>query len=776
MKQIIHLVKQFGLMVFIGCVMVILGGPLQTIAKPQIELIIGQYDCVTDADCPGGICLLDEHVCMICDAPKVLQDKECVCPEGMYDNGKSCVSCEEPAQIWTGKECVCNEALGYHLIEGNCQACPTETPVWNGTKCVECKSNPDCTDGTKPWCDISDNTCKPCPADRPYWNGKTCGCNTNDDCDSPQRPWCDTVNHVCQRCPSGSVWDHTQQNCVCSQEHMVIQDGKCGCDTENGWYDDLEGGCTQINCVAHTEPFTAKSSLTFCTEHNRWIRVDTLENELRVSFLDGWNGYHNYDYTKWGCRCTEYNTYNTTGTENGHWSDATVHKIGYAGYQLKFPIYFKMSGVGCDEGTYTISSAGVWTDAGLCAGSGSTETNISYAIQTEIEGYKCPIEGASCTADNKCVGGRFDLNKDNICGLPGASTTCNCPFGKKKIDGSCDWRCTNGQIIQEDGTCGCPKGMTYQNNWCRAACDEQNGYTWDVQQQKCVCDNETGYYTNSEGRCVYCFGPTKKWNEATKTCVEVCTEQTYVVATAWYSDLYPTGRWNKQEGKCECNPDIFFYGTYPNCKRCQSKGTAYDEKTGNCICDAEQGYPLENGECDLCLPGSKPNAAKNGCVCAAPNQVMHVKGECGSCNEYTEEIQVNDEVACQLCIDAKTRFWNPAGNTCVRCDSRTTKSNISKEDCTICSERIWLNNNSCALCTARDTYTDISQEQCQRCEGHYWKSDNTCYSCWTRETQTDITEQECRRCGNLCWHETTPATETSVALGTCGVCSIFEGF
>lgn len=151
MKQIIHLVKKYELMICIGCLIAIVGWSLQTMAKnPKIELVIGQYDCVTDADCPGGICLFDEKVCLICEAPRVLQDKTCVCPEGMHDDGKNCISCDEPAQIWTGKACACNEALGYHFIGDECQVCPAETPVWNGRKCVECKSNPDCTDGTKP--------------------------------------------------------------------------------------------------------------------------------------------------------------------------------------------------------------------------------------------------------------------------------------------------------------------------------------------------------------------------------------------------------------------------------------------------------------------------------------------------------------------------------------------------------------------------------------------------------------------------------------------------
>lgn len=822
--------------IFVSILLVAFFCAVQTQAKKAaIKLVIGEYGCVTDADCPGGICLPTEKICLICEAPKVIEGTECVCPADMYEDETGCITCEAPEQIWNGRKCVCNEKNGYHLIEGVCETCPSDMPFWDGRQCVECQKNPDCADLEKPYCELSSHTCQPCPDHSPYWTGTFCGCATSANCTSVKKPYCHPEKHVCTYCPKGTKWSEKKQDCVCENDRMVLKNGQCTCDTENGWYNEVNGGCVRVDCVAHTEPFTAKSSLTFCTEHNRWIRIDTLENEIRVSFLDGWNGYHNYDWSLWGCRCTDYNTFNTTGSEGGHWTNATVHKIGYTDYNLKFPIYFQLSGVGCEQGTYTISSAGTWTSAGLCPGTGSTETNISYAIQTEIEGYKCPITGATCSVNNQCLGGEFTSNTEDICGLPGASENCNCPFGKQKIDGSCDWRCTNGRVIQEDGTCGCPSGMAFQNNWCRAACDESKGYTWDVTAQKCVCNNDTGFYANSSGSCVYCYGPTKRWNTETKTCDQVCMGQTYTVATAWYSAQYPTSRWNESTQSCECNADVFFYGTYPNCKRCQSTGTAYDESTGVCICDAEQGYPLSNGSCGLCLPGSKPNEEKNGCVCSGNNQVMYVKGECGSCDVGTKEIQVNNESACQLCMDARTRFYVQTTGKCTRCDVSETKSGVSKTACTACSNRIWLNdsrcalcstgtitnigedqcrrcsqhfwtnnntcyscsisstqtetsktactacanriwlnNNSCALCSVSAIYENIEKDQCQRCNQHFWKSDKTCYPCSINDIQTDITKEECNRCSYLCWKETTPATKTSVALGMCGKCSILN--
>ncbi len=718
----------------------------------HLRLLIGEYECLSDADCPNGICLPDEHVCLICKDPKIIEDGACVCPSDMHTVGDTCVLCSEPAEIWDGETCACNEEEGYYLINGSCQPCPTDKPMWDGERCVECRTNADCDNPAKPWCDTQAGICQSCPPEKPYWDGEKCGCATNADCVSdPLRPWCDTSDHICKRCPTGSQWDSASQMCVCIEDNMILQNGKCVCDTANGWYDNTFGQCTQINCVPHAEPFTAKSSITFCTEHDRWVRIDTLEKEVRFSFLDGWNGYHNYDYSLWGCRCTDYNTYNNTGSEKGHWTNATSHKISFADYQLKFPVYIRLSGVGCNSGVYAVSKAGSWVNAGTCPGTGSTETVISYAVQTEIEGYRCPLEGDStCSQDNKCIGGSFEGNDKNICGLPGASFDCNCPFNKRKIDGSCDWRCSNGQVIQEDGTCACPEGMVYQNNWCRSTCDEVNGYTWDATLQRCGCNTDIGFYENAAGKCVYCFGPTQKWDARTKSCVSVCTGQTYTVATAWYRDEYPTSRWNEEMQMCECNQDIFFYGSYPHCKRCQSTGTAYDPETGNCICDPVQGYPTANGGCGLCLPGSVPNEAKNGCVCAAKNQIMYVKGECGSCDDAATQIQVNNKTACQPCMDTNTRFWSPNDGMCVRCDFSATKTNISKEDCLVCSNRIWLTNKQCSVCTS-STISNIEKEQCHRCKDRFWQNNNTCYTCDSSQTPSNVSKEECNKCINRAW-------------------------
>ena len=79
----------------------------ETSSAQHLRLLIGKHECLSDADCPNGICLPDEHVCLICEDPKIIEDGACVCPNDMHTVGDTCVRCEEPAEIWNSETCAC---------------------------------------------------------------------------------------------------------------------------------------------------------------------------------------------------------------------------------------------------------------------------------------------------------------------------------------------------------------------------------------------------------------------------------------------------------------------------------------------------------------------------------------------------------------------------------------------------------------------------------------------------------------------------------------------
>jgi len=523
----------------------------------------------------------------------------------------------------------------------------------------------------------------------------------------------------CTRCEAPRMWDTATNSCRCPEDEPYYADGKCQtcasvnskfplynpelnkcvCDSSKGLYGDEETGCFPIACISHAEPFTAKGSLTFCTEHDRYVRIDKLDKQIRVAFLDGWNGDHNYSWDNYGCRCTDYNTYNDVD-RGGHYTDATIHKVPFSVYTIKYPVYLRLSGIGgCDTGTYTITSDSTWHHVGICVDTGSTETTISYTFQSEIEGLRCPIENGTCDNSGKCIDGYFS-KAQNICGLPGANENCKCPFGKKKIEGRCDWVCEKGQVIQDDGTCACPSGTTMTDGWCKnAGCNEAEGWIFDTTQQKCVCNNDAAYYDNGKGGCTYCYGTSYGsnlgsyvWNEETKTCEVKCNQQSYTVASPYYSSQYPTGRWNSTTQSCECNADIFFFGEYPNCKRCQSTGNMYDEATGSCMCDLEQGYETADGSCVLCMPSAKPNADGTECVCRDTRKVMFSRGECLSCDNVSDGVVLYKKDSCSTC----TGWFTDSENRCHQCNTKTAYAS-TQEQCASCSNRYW-DNGTCRIC------------------------------------------------------------------------------
>ena len=84
------------------------------------------------------------------------------CPEagGGSEGGSSDVECTTNADCTDSSKPICNESY-------TCEACPTETPHWNGTACISC------SDTTPIW-NAETKECEVCPEQTPHWNGTTC--------------------------------------------------------------------------------------------------------------------------------------------------------------------------------------------------------------------------------------------------------------------------------------------------------------------------------------------------------------------------------------------------------------------------------------------------------------------------------------------------------------------------------------------------------------------------------------------------------------------------
>ena len=776
----------------------------------------GCPDCSVEI---GGLCVFDAAQVPACDNPQHMYPDpyacacQCTDPDRM-DGAAGLTGAQKcaclPNYLDTGDQCVCPTQYGFvEIIKDGFQnqcLCPKERPyLVDGTdnttgapikKCVECLKKEDCD---------SYEMCSPegiCTCDTQngfYMDGDgKCVCDTSlgfeivngvcmcvlpkkneaGVCQCPQEAGyitdatgaciCDTANgyyltaNGCVKCPDDAIYDPDTQACIC--------------DTKKGYYGRL-GACEKIACIPNSEPFTANGNMVFCTEHDKWVRVDTLEGRIRVGFLDGWNGHHNYDYGLRGCRCTQYNTYNDM-PNGGHYTDDTIHQVGYANYTLKFPVYIDMNAVGCSAGSrvYAVNSPNRWVYTGACTESGATEVNISYSLQSEIVGYKCPVEGASCDSNNMCVFG--DPEKalgQNICGLIDADENCVCPFGKEKQDGRCDWFCDRGQVIQSNGECACPEGLQMINNWCRLpGCDESKGFT--EKDGQCVCNEAARYYTKADGSCQLCAGADQAWNYDTKTCDSMCPEAVYTVSSPSYSAEYRAGRYNAETQTCECNTQIYFFGEYPNCHRCQTIGAIWDEKTQSCVCDLEKGWMDTDGTCHSCAYSARPNEEGTGCVCQDTNHLMDKNGSCYSCSELTESTILAENLSCSSCPGW---FTAQANNACFKC-TNTKKVVSTLQECQMCDNRYWESKTGqCRLCPTGMKASE-SGEACECDEGYMFSyADNKCYPCSETRART-TTLAECQACGNRYWKNNScmPCGEGGIGSedGLFCSCSIGETF
>ncbi|MBQ9818214.1 MAG: VCBS repeat-containing protein [Proteobacteria bacterium] len=196
-------------------------------------------ECNADSDCPVGVCNTQKHECKgctqhsectdaaspicnlsngNCEPCKNLPEGENKCPEvsketpvcmSAGDKAGQCVECENAGDC-TSDVCIdniCKQCDDTHPCTGEGEFCEetgsnanmcvvcNDTIPCNGDlvcsdqgQCVECNSDAECKDASKPACDLQNHVCVQC-------NGAT----QEDNCAAPT-PICDDAKHVCVAC------------------------------------------------------------------------------------------------------------------------------------------------------------------------------------------------------------------------------------------------------------------------------------------------------------------------------------------------------------------------------------------------------------------------------------------------------------------------------------------------------------------------------------------------------------------------------------------------
>ncbi len=259
----------------------------------SMKLVIGQYECTSNAGCSDGYCDIDTHKCINCPECESCPDvPECKTGWSLVNNVcKECVSDDD----CTGSKPRC--------VSNQCVSCPSNRPVWNGEycdckdgeinldgTCVKCVSSADCPDD-KPVCNTVSHKCEVCPSDKPYWNGTICDCNEgyyslkgkclklrecfdNLDCKDTNKPVCNTTTGMCEPCPTTRKW-WTGTKCVQCRNYNDCKDNG------NNHVCNIYGDCEP--CAAATPIWTGSkciecTSYTDCANKSGQPNCNTTKN------------------------------------------------------------------------------------------------------------------------------------------------------------------------------------------------------------------------------------------------------------------------------------------------------------------------------------------------------------------------------------------------------------------------------------------------------------------------------------------------------------------
>jgi len=148
--------------------------------------------------------------------------------------------------------------------------CPADTPVCSvlSGQCVECEKNGDCTDASKPLCDLSNNICIPedcggCSAPTVVCDpatGECKECLVDADCTDPAKPDCDLTDFVCKP-------ECTQDSDCAAEDYCKLPPGACefGCRNVGDSCSNINGDIGNCNgnhdCIISGDAYLTKVTI-----------------------------------------------------------------------------------------------------------------------------------------------------------------------------------------------------------------------------------------------------------------------------------------------------------------------------------------------------------------------------------------------------------------------------------------------------------------------------------------------------------------------------------
>ncbi len=392
---------------------------------------------------------------------------------------------------------------------------------------------------------------------------------------------------------------------------------------------------------------------------------------------------------------------------------------------------------------------------GQCVESNKADTTVC-PDGNGSDNYIC--QSGTCT--DPCTIGEHATFEPTICFPAHHAENGQCvpdyaPKGTKNCDSEHKDYVCNGS-----GVCTCPEGQFRRDDGYCSSCSSVGSYA--ITAEECaVCDNTST--------------PRMMWAYKDKN---YC-----VLATC------PEGQLHSGPGYCTyCSASYSYETTAEACAECDNTSTprmmwAYKDKNYCALATCPEGlFRRDDGYCSSCsTPDTHETTAEECAECdntSTPRKMWAYNGE-NYCVLATcpEGLFRRYDGYCRSCSDTTT--YAITAEECAACDNTSTPRKMWAYDggnrCVLatCPEgRFHLDDGSCYSCSYTDSY-ETTAEACAECDGtanpRFMGTDDACYICTTSDSVT-TTEEACNKCPNRTWTETTPASDTTPATGTCALC------
>ena len=264
-----------------------------------------------------------------------------------------------------------------------------------------------------------------------------------------------------------------------------------------------------------------------------------------------------------------------------------------------------------------------------------------------------------------------------------------------------------------------------------------------VSNGACICDNNSNYYGEAEN-CQICEGTGKIIKD--NTCVCDGVDYTDDGNGGCKSIAECSDHEIEKNGACVCDENNMYYGDAGNCQKCE--GVTKTVRNNQCVCDDtsilsddacicanELGFYGEAGHCMYCN-NIGTTVVDNECVC---DEELNYHGTPDNCHFCAPGAVWKDNTC--VC-DEDNLYYGTDPNFCTHCGDDKNSHTVIKNNQCVCDENksYYGTPGNCQLCHDRGTAIKNNECVCDEDNGYYGIAPN-CQYC--DSTSSTIIDHQC---------------------------------